>query len=364
MERKLASIQRILDIQPIEGANKIVRAQINGWWVVTAIDNGFKVGDDVIYFEIDSWIPHKLAPFLSKGHEPREFEGVKGERLRTIRLRGQISQGLIMPIEVCKEYDLDSLPFGTLSTEGADLTDFLGIKKWEKPMNAQLQGICRGNFPSFLRKTNQERVQNILHEINSSYEQREEFEVTEKLDGSSMTVYRNTEYVTPGYDETAVVEEITIGVCSRNLDLKIDQEGNSFVNMAKSSGLIEAITKLNRNIAVQGELYGEGIQGNNEGIVGHKFAVFDIFDIDTQEYLLPEHRAQVFFKLKELGADIDHVPGTHDFVLNSADINDLLKMAEAKNAAGNEREGLVFKSNSRNFSFKAISNKFLLSGGD
>jgi RNA ligase (TIGR02306 family) len=96
--RKLASVQRISDIQPIEGADKIVRATINGWHLVTAVDNGFNVGDLVVYFEVDSWIPTEIAPFLSKGKEPREFEGVRGERLRTIKLRGTTSQGLILPL--------------------------------------------------------------------------------------------------------------------------------------------------------------------------------------------------------------------------------------------------------------------------
>ena len=93
-ERKLASIRRIADIQPIEGADAIVVATIDGWKLVVKKDE-FKVGDLALYIEIDSWVPHRLAPFLSKGQEPREYNGVKGERLRTIKLRGQVSQGLL-----------------------------------------------------------------------------------------------------------------------------------------------------------------------------------------------------------------------------------------------------------------------------
>ena len=158
-ERKLASIQRILDIQPIEGADKIVCATINGWKLVTAIDNGLKVGDLVIYLEIDSWVPHELAPFLSKGKEPCEFEGVKGERLRTVKLRGQVSQGLIMPIP--PEFN-DPTQF----TEGVDLTELLGILKWEMAISPQLQGQVRGNFPSFLHKTDREALLNDLEELD------------------------------------------------------------------------------------------------------------------------------------------------------------------------------------------------------
>ena len=96
--RKLATIRRIADIQPIEGADAIEVAVVDGWRVVVKKDE-FTVGDLAMYLEIDSWVPHELAPFLSKGHEPREYNGVKGERLKTIRLRGTTSQGLLLKIE-------------------------------------------------------------------------------------------------------------------------------------------------------------------------------------------------------------------------------------------------------------------------
>lgn len=99
-ERKLASIRRIADIQPIEGADAIVVATVDGWKVVVKKDE-FKAGDLALYLEIDSWVPHELAPFLSKGQEPREYNGVKGERLRTIKLRGTTSQGLLLKLENC-----------------------------------------------------------------------------------------------------------------------------------------------------------------------------------------------------------------------------------------------------------------------
>ena len=96
MMRKLASIRRIADLQPIPDADKIEVATVDGWKVVTQ-KGLYNVGDLVVFFEIDSWIPNELAPFLSKDKEPREYNGVKGERLRTVKLRGQISQGLLMP---------------------------------------------------------------------------------------------------------------------------------------------------------------------------------------------------------------------------------------------------------------------------
>ena len=98
--RKLASIRRIADIQPIEGADAIEVATIDGWKVVVK-KREFTIGDLAVYIEIDSWVPHKLAPFLLKGSEPREYNGVKGERLRTIKLRWTTSQGLLLKIENC-----------------------------------------------------------------------------------------------------------------------------------------------------------------------------------------------------------------------------------------------------------------------
>ena len=97
-ERAMATIRRISEIKPHGNADKLDIAIIDGWQLVTAKDNGFKTGDIVVYCEIDSWIPHEVAPFLSKGKEPREYNGVKGERLRSIKLRGELSQGLILPI--------------------------------------------------------------------------------------------------------------------------------------------------------------------------------------------------------------------------------------------------------------------------
>ena len=96
--RRLATVRKIDEINPIENADAIEVATVGGWKIVVK-KGEFQVGQLAVYFEIDSWIPHELAPFLSKGQEPREYEGVKGERLRTIKLRGQISQGLLLPLE-------------------------------------------------------------------------------------------------------------------------------------------------------------------------------------------------------------------------------------------------------------------------
>ena len=376
-ERKLASIRRIADIQPIEGADAIVVATIDGWKVVVK-KGEFNVGDLAVYLEIDSWVPHELAPFLSKGQEPRVYNGEKGERLRTIKLRGQVSQGLLLKTDQLvfaietKSIGPDSsavLRIEKLDYEGADLTEALGIQKWEAPIPAQLQGQAAGSFPtSLIPKTDQERIQNCFGEIqkrakrfatekvwNAETQTLEEhpvvvpedfeeptYEVTMKLDGSSCTIFR---------------WEGELRVCSRNLELKINEENkdNTFVAIALKIG-----DRIPDGIAVQGELMGPGIQGNREGFTEHKFFVFDMFDINKHEYVPP-----VYCRMNCHLLELDHVPvlGTDWKAPNS--VEEGLAFAEGPSINHKVREGLVWKCNEDpSFSFKTISNQFLLKGGD
>jgi RNA ligase (TIGR02306 family) len=152
-ERKMATIRKIDEIRPIEGADAIEAAVIGGWVVV--IKKGeFRAGDLAVYLEIDSWVPHAVAPFLSKGQEPREFNGVKGERLRTVKLRGQVSQGLLLPIETA--FPGSDRRFWW-SQVNVDISERIGIQKWEAPIPASLSGDVEGVFPTVVPKTDQER---------------------------------------------------------------------------------------------------------------------------------------------------------------------------------------------------------------
>ena len=350
MERKLASIQEIAEIIPIQGADRICQYRINGWLVVDQV-NKYNVGDYVIYCEIDSWLPTELAPFLSRGNEPRIFNGIKGERLRTVKLRKALSQGLLLPLDTLKPYvDYETYINYTIDD---DVTQTLNIQKWEKPVPAQLAGQMKGNFPSFIPKTDQERVQNLSTKTKQTItSSNTPYEITEKLDGSSMTIYYNSG---------------TWGVCSRNVDLKLDQEGNTFVDMFNriitSPRFADNWTNLQFNFAIQGELIGPNIQGNQYNLSQHEFYVFDIFNINTQSYLSSQYRLAI---CQELG--LQHVPIisksstiTEDYFAN------ILSTAEGTSALNNsEREGLVYKEidplKSNLTSFKAISNKWLLSG--
>jgi RNA ligase (TIGR02306 family) len=342
--RKLASIKPITYIKPIEGADAIECAIVDGGWPVVVKKGEYKVGDIAIYLEIDSWVPHELAPFLSKGPEPREYNGVKGERLKTVKLRGQVSQGLLLPIDLTFWRDI-----------GTDLTESLGIQKWEPPIPAQLQGTMKGNFPHFIPKTDQERCQNLRKDIFETYKD-ETYEVTLKLDGSSTTIYNM-------YDD--------YGVCSRNIDLK-ETEGNSFWKVARDQNIIEPLRELCKekhcDYALQGELIGEGIQGNPEKLKGQRFYLFDIYSMSEKRYMTPLERYAVLDQLKMLGADIEHVPIIEpclDLTVKFSTVDDLLNFAEGQSLnPTNNREGLVFKSFKSDFTFKAIANSYLLKHKD
>ena len=353
MERKLATIRQISGVRRIPDADKICAYVVDGWTVVDSIGK-YSVNDLVVYCEIDSWIPSTVAPFLTKPDKfPKEYNGVEGERLQTVKLRGQISQGLLLPIDCTTISDGEGNVISV--SEGDDVTEFLGIQKWERPLPTQLRGQAKGNFPSFIRKTDQERCQNLQKNIFVDWKDLE-WEISLKLDGSSLTGYYNN-------GET--------GICSRNLELKDNDEnsGNSFIQTFNSSGLKDAIKSIGRNVAVQGEMMGEKIQGNRENLTGTILFIFDVFDIDNQQYMTPQDRLEFINLLFKNGYTGDIAP-----ILNSkttlhnigiSNITDLLSFADGKSINNPVREGVVFKCvTNGDISFKAISNKFLLKGGD
>lgn len=353
-ERKLASIRRISAIRPIEGADNIVCAVVDGWELVTQKSNGFKEGDLVVYFEIDSVLPEREEfEFLRDRCYVSEKNSVNGAgfRLKTIKLRGQVSQGLILP--------LSSLYGALLGTndyyEGMDLTEHLGVVKYEKPLPASLGGTAKGNFPSFIPKTDEERIQNCYkHLVNKWGSHR--WEVSMKLDGSSFTAY---------YRRSPNLLHGEFGVCSRNLDLQ-ETEGNAFWQVARKYDLESKMSKWGQSLAIQGELMGPGIQGNKENLNELKMFVFKIWDIDHQRYLNPEERYDM---VEHFG--LESVPIVEDLIKLQHEngemwsVQEILEFADGPSLNAKQREGLVFKSyHDPSVSFKAISNKWLLKGGD
>lgn len=341
--RRLASIRTISDIQPIEGADMIELAIVDGWKVVVAKEVRHQIGNKVVYCEIDSFLPIEPEFEFLRKTSFKKMNEIEGFRLRTRKLRNQVSQGLILSLTDAvkvmkrKDFHIDS----ELIEVGFDVTKLLGIQKYEPPIPAELFGKVKGLFPSFLRKTDEERVQNLQTEYEEWKSSSQTFYVTEKLDGSSATFY---------------IRDDVFGVCSRNLEL-LETEGNSFWKVARELDLETKMRNFGGDFSLQGELIGEGIQSNPYKIKGQSVRFFNVFDIENGKYLSLH---QFKFIADKLG--LETVPIlAEDFILPQ-NADELLVYAENKSVLNlqADREGVVIRSTDRTVSFKVISNKFLL----
>jgi len=344
MERKLASIQIIKEVNPIPDADKIEVASFNsiGWKVV--IRKGeFKVGDKCIFFEIDSLLKRNTwNEFLFKHPEDTTY------RLKTCRMRKCLSQGLVIPLSSFPQLTNDSI-----LVDGYDLTKIIGIEKYEPSINASLAGDIKGNFPTRIPKTDEYRLQSypaLMEEFKGK-----EVYITQKIDGSSSTF-------------SCIHGEID--VCSRNLSLK-DTAGNTFWEVNKKYGitdkLLDIYNKTGQNYAISGECYGEGIQKNRLGIKGHDLAVFTVYDIDNDKRL---DYADFLKFCETLG--LPHVPVIYvgEFKWNT--IDEMIELAKGKYASGQFQEGIVIRP-TKGFrsavidsraSFKVLSNEYLEKSGE
>jgi RNA ligase (TIGR02306 family) len=427
MSRKLATIQTIKELLPIPGADSIELATFEniGWKCVVKKDE-FQIGDKAVYFEIDSLLP--LTPtfeFLAKGNTPKKMtldggEVVEGYRLKTVKLRGQLSQGLALPIarvflsnhkykiiikeslakpritvtpdrvtlkfqseeqrkqkefialgfvvdilannKVLQSYrkadDFDDSEIVLFSDKNdkhihatnffqdnnEDLSEILNIYKYEPPISPELAGIAKGNFPSFIPKTDETRIQNCWNMVQKYKDL--SWYASIKYDGSSATFYK---------------KDGEFGACSRNLELK-ETESNTFWKIANKFDLKN---KLPEGFAVQGEVYGEGIQKNPHKIKGTDFRVFNVYDINEGKYLDFEKMIYFVDKLNLSFAKtikLDKINNIYYNNITNLTMQDLLDLADETGL-----EGLVFRPlqeiNDPNFgrvSFKVISNKYLL----
>ena len=353
--RTLASIQTILALNLIPNADAIEVASVLGWKVVVK-KGDFKVGDLCVYFEIDSFLPVRDEfEFLRNSCYRKMADGSEGFRIRTIKLRGQVSQGICMPLSILETappagYKFDYMP------NDMPVTEILGVKKWEPPVPAELQGLVKGTFPSFLQKSDETRVQ-VLQDVLDRY-RGVKFYTTEKLDGSSATFYhRNGEF----------------GVCSRNIELKETPE-NTFWRVARQIGLEENMRTMG-DFALQGELFGEGIQKNRLGMIGQHLRFFNLFNINTFVY-------EDFHILKAYCAECDYlnmVPVIDDEFIMGNDITALVEYATRKSCLNPNAwmEGVVFrplheivdmefstKLPGGRISFKVINPEYLLKHGE
>lgn len=351
-ERKLVKVVVIDDVLEHPNADALEIAVIGGW--KCCVKKGeFKPHDLGAYAEVDSMLPllNPAFTFLS-GRGERQVEGLPYARIRTMKLRGQLSQGIALPLS---NFDFDPEIYEEILEAGVgyDLTTLLGALKYEKALPACLAGKAKGNFPSFIPKTDQERVQNISKEYEKSVADGELFEVSYKLDGSSFTAYVRR-------DGDAATT--STGVCSRNLELKVDEgnEGNTFIQTYEKYSLKEKLLSYHnstgKSIAIQGEMVGPGIQKNFENLESVQLFIYNVFDIDKHEYMLPQAAQEIVQFL-----NLQYVPIFDCPMHLPAKIEQVLELADGDSGLnGKFREGLVFKSLSRDFSFKVISNKYLL----
>ena len=258
MARKLATIQRVVRLEPIVDADAIEMLQVLGWELVSK-KGEFMPGQFCVYCEIDSMLP--ICPefeFLRKSCYRKLADGFEGFRIKTARLRGQLSQGIAFPLSI--------LPENISIEEGMDVTELLGIVKYEPPIPACLEGVQKGGFPAFVTATDETRIQ-VLQPVLTQFKGTVCY-YTEKLDGSSMTSF---------------VRDLEFGVAGRGLEF-FESESNSLWRVARQLKLEEKLRSLNMNIAYQAEIIGEGIQGNKYKLKGQTAYCFNLFNVDQWDF--------------------------------------------------------------------------------
>jgi RNA ligase (TIGR02306 family) len=362
--RKLVTIRIVSDLVPIEGADRIEIAKVDGWQCIVQ-KGDFRIGELGLFFEIDSVLPSDDERFSFL--EQRKF------RIKSMKLRGALSQGLLMPMTILTEEESERWRVAA-GTNGETLTEILRVQKYEVPV--PIGGEQKGNFPTHLvPKTDQERVQNIPDVLEGRHAS--EFEITEKLDGTSCTIwYHNDGSLTEEdiWDELQgeLTRNVLVSVASRNWEMKTNDE-NAYAKVLAHNDLVNKLCRLGRNIAIQGEIIGPRVQGNKYKRATQEFYVFDIYDIDEKRYLWPMECVKLVRKL-----DLLHVPILPNVFANDKvnifgvlgaplTLERVLDAADGKSQLyDTKREGIVFKHYGRDdgtqgpLSFKAVSNKFLL----
>lgn len=330
--RKLATLERIESIRPIDGADRIEVARIRGWDVVVK-KGEFEPGDRCVYFEIDSLLPREPEySFLSSFWN----EQAGGYRLKTIRLKGQVSQGLALPpISVHKPVTSESI--------GEDLTEYLGVSLYTPPVPIQLAGDAK-SFTWPVPKTDEERIQNLGSDFFHAMKGRSIVE-TLKLDGTSATY---------GYVDGE------FHACSRNFSLR-ENENNLYWQIAHKYKLPDVLGIY----MVQGEICGPGIQKNRMALESPEFFVFNVYRMtgDRPQRLGYEEMARW---VQESGLRAVPVVAIHEFSWSSVD--ELLEYVTGLAyrpwfpLSKSPAEGIVVRTEDYSASFKVISNRYLLKG--
>ena len=358
--RKLASVQKIKSIEPIKDADKIELVHVLGWQVV-AKKGEFKEGDYCVYFEIDSFLPvDPRYEFLrSSSYRNSELLG-EGYRLRTQKMRGQISQGLVLPCDIFPElwYDPIEKMHCVVPCEGQDVTDILGVKKWEIPEMATTGGTVVGTLPMDVPHTDETRIQaspGLLEEFAGL-----EYYISTKMDGSSHSIS---------------IDENGFHVTGHNYEYK-DDGSSGFYRLVKEKRYEEKMRDWMahnpdvKTLTIQGEYCGPGIQKNRLKLTKPEWYVFTVrvngkrVGLDEMSKILADAGNGIgepfkMVPIEERGFDLPAIYPTADALLDRAD-------GEYPN--GGKKEGIVIRpvepvwsyTINAELSMKAVSNKYLL----
>jgi len=367
--RKLASIQKIVSLTPIDGADMIEKATVLGWEVVVAKKDNLKVGDLCVYCEIDSILPDKP-----------EFEFLRERkfRIRTIKLKGQVSQGIIFPISI--------LPGNLYFFEGRDVTEILGIRKhdpqaeFERKEAERLANIdknrmskflkryawycklifkpTRTPLPSFIHKTDEDRIQ-LFPDYFEKWGHLK-FTITEKVDGQSATYF-----CVPNPKKGLFRKKWLFGVCSRNFQL-LKPDKSSYWTIAKELDLENKMkTWCDKNrigLIIQGEAVGVGIQGNKYNKEGMELFVFNVTEYTHGKSRNYNQMEQTLFCWEQ---GLKAVWVLNNNALLKPIIPEMVGLAMGiSNEANIPREGIVVRNYDNHVSFKVVNPDFLLKYGE
>ena len=342
--RKLASIQRIWSIEPIEGADRIELAHVLGWQCV--VNKGqFRTMDLAVYFEVDSFLSVRPEfEFLrTSSYKKTDIMG-EGFKLRTLRFKGQISQGLLLPLSTFPEIPEDA-------KLGDDVTEILGVRKWEIEEKVTTGGTVIGTLPYDIPHTDETRVQaepDLIKAFSGL-----EYYISTKMDGSSHSV---------GIDENG------FHVTGHNFEYKDDGKSSFYIYVKERSlqDKMEAFAKENdlKEFTIQGEFCGPGIQKNRLRLIKPEWYVFTVRENGKRVGL-----ARMLEICKALG--LEHVPIEEtgsDLPSKYPTVEALLERAEGEYPKGGKKEGIVIRPTSPVFcdiisaslSMKVVSNRYLL----
>ena len=349
MERKLVTVRIVSAISPIPKADAIECASIEGWKV--AVGKGeFRSGDRCVYFEIDSFLPVVDPRFSFLEKSAIEWEGCRGVRLRTMTMRGQISQGLALPLAKFPEIEMVISGKSPEEARQVDFAEVLGVVKWEAAIPQEMKLAAVGALPSVLNSPSLERIQNLpaLFEEHRG----EDFEATIKIDGMTSHVFRMDGRVRVGSQSWELVE-------------RADEP--TWI-AARECGLVEALDHPEfEGVQIQAELFGMGVAaGWHENRPRPTLAVFHAYDFLKGRHYSKGEREDLVERLRARGARIDCAPSLGVFRIDefAGDFERLFALAEGPSLdPSRRREGVVLKHVDGTFAFKVISNKRLLKAG-